>query len=133
MAIQPDLDRLKSTLVTSNIQKDNPALYQVIVQLIGAVKLLQGIFITDIATVAGNIPPNVANLNFLTHNDESVNLHNSRQLIAGSNVTFDDTVVNQRIINVNITEREWSVLTDGDLIEPELVFAGGDVIMSHIP
>lgn len=28
---------------------------------------------------------------------------------------------------------EWSVLTNGDPVSPELIFAGGDVIMTHTP
>ena len=27
----------------------------------------------------------------------------------------------------------WSVLTTGNVINPELIFAGGDVIMTHVP
>lgn len=28
---------------------------------------------------------------------------------------------------------EWSVLTDGNVASPQLIFAGGDVIMTHFP
>jgi len=28
---------------------------------------------------------------------------------------------------------EWDVLTNGDATTPELIFADGDVIMTHIP
>lgn len=38
-------------------------------------------------------------LDFLTHSDESATLTNSRQLLAGTGVTFDDSVANQRTIN----------------------------------
>ena len=48
MANQPDLNRLLSTLNTSGIQSKNPALYQVIKQLISAVKQLQEVEIQDI-------------------------------------------------------------------------------------
>jgi hypothetical protein len=30
-------------------------------------------------------------------------------------------------------DRQWSVLTNGDEASPELIFAGGDVIMVSIP
>jgi len=31
------------------------------------------------------------------------------------------------------SSEEWSVLTNGDVINPELIYAGGDVIMLHTP
>lgn len=40
-------------------------------------------------------------LDFLTFSDESGSLPNSRNLIAGTNITFDDTVANQRTINAS--------------------------------
>lgn len=40
------------------------------------------------------------NLTYLTEVDESADLPNSRALLAGTNVTFDDTVPNARTINV---------------------------------
>jgi hypothetical protein len=77
----------------------------------------------------------IINAAFLTSDDESANFPNSRQLLAGTNITFDDTVPNERTINASGggTFVEWSVLTNGDAASPELIFAGGDVIMTHIP
>lgn len=40
-----------------------------------------------------------ANLDYLTFSDESAGLPNSRNLIAGTGITFDDTVANQRTIS----------------------------------
>lgn len=132
MAVQPDLDRLQAILVNSGIQKTNNALFQVITQLIKAAKQLQDSLNADISVASGGLAALIL-LEFLTASDESVELPNSRQLLAGDNVAFDDTVANARTIDVTVTEREWSVMTDGDLIKPELIFAGGDVIMLHIP
>lgn len=71
---------------------------------------------------------------FLTGSDESADFPNSRQLLAGTNITFDDSVANQRTIAaIGGDHPEWSVLTNGDVTNPELIFAGGDVIMTHIP
>lgn len=130
-----DLTRLHQQLVTSDIQIKNPALYQVINQLIRAAAELQKESEKSINNVVNSVIV-ASNLDYLTHTDEHLPLPNSRQLIAGTGVTFDDTLVNQRVVNVTPVSSggsEWSVLTDGDLIEPELIFASGEVIMTHVP
>jgi len=133
MATQPNLSRLKSQLGAAKVREQDTPLYQVIIQLIDAVRQLQLATTESIGGVSGGVI-NLSNLDLLTHSDESIELPNSRQLIAGTNITFDDTVINQRILNVpDAVDREWSVLSDGDLDEPELVFANGEVIMTHIP
>lgn len=183
------LARLKSQLNTSGVQNTNPALYQVIIQLI---EFLQKILLelegevtttgtsstTGLAALAALITliknsdllthsdesvdfpnsrellagtgitfddatPNqrtidssavdLTSFDFLTHSDESATLINSRQLLAGTGVTFDDTIANARTINSSGMDRQWSVLTDGDILETELIFAGGEVVMTSIP
>lgn len=77
----------------------------------------------------------IINATFLTATDQSGDFPSSRQLLAGTNITFDDSVPNQRTIasSGGGSFVEWSVLTNGDVASPELIFAGGDVIMLHIP
>jgi hypothetical protein len=70
-------------------------------------------------------------LDYITHSDESAALPNSRELIAGTGVSFDDSVANQRILNTDAGLFE--PLSDGDLTAPELIFADGDVIMVNVP
>lgn len=135
MAAQPKLDRLKSQLAVSKVKHEDFPLFQVVVQLIDAIRQLQLATGEEIESISGGIS-SLSNLRLLTHTSESVALPNSRQLIAGTNITFDDTVINQRTVNVSVPippDREWSVLTDGNLIEPELIFVSGDVIMVHVP
>lgn len=50
-------------------------------------------------------------LDYLTHSDESVALPNSRRLLAGTNVTFDDSVPNERTINTTDTDTGITELT----------------------
>lgn len=140
MAKQPDLDRLKSQLVTSGVQKQNPGLYQVIVQLIGSVKQLQEGFIIDIAAAGGGgtIPPDISDREYITFSDESTALPNSRELLAGNNVSFDDAVDNERTINVASPtpaglQGYWSPLMDGDHVQAELITWFGDAIMVWTP
>lgn len=139
MAAVIKYDRLRSQLAMTGLSKSNPTLYQVIDQLIDLAmrSLVESannttVIADDVTGVAADLGI-VKNSDFLTFSDESSLLPNSRELIAGTGVTFDDLTPNQRIINTSGGGAVWSVLTDGDVIEPELIFAGGDVIMTHIP
>lgn len=49
----------------------------------------------------------------------------------GDVLTYDSGT--SQWVNIPSPFVEWSVLTNGDLVAPELIFAGGDVIMTHIP
>ena len=182
MAPVDKIDRLKSQLLTSGLQQQNNPLYQVINTLIDSTKQLitavsasvnvdlaaieaeitaleQANYVTsDDQTallpnsrelIAGdnitiddsvpneltiNAPAIVPTETFLTSSDESATLPNSRQLLAGTGIAFDDSTPNERTINATVTPGgDWSVLTNGDPVNPELIFAGGDVIMLYIP
>lgn len=132
-----NFDRLNSILVQTQQQTKNHPLYQVIKGLIDAcrqeqvaVKSSIGSIQDDVAAVIGP-GGDITGATFITVNDESSSLPNSRQLIAGTGITIDISVGGQ--ITISATGLQWSVLTDGDLDEPELIFAGGDVIMTHVP
>ena len=72
---QPNLDRLRSQLLTTGLQnKDNP-LWQVIDQLIAATKVIQSKINTSIASSAAII----TSASFLMVNDETVTFPNSKQ------------------------------------------------------
>lgn len=122
---QPDLDRLLSILNTSGLQMKDQPLYQVIKQLIEAVRQFQSITNASI-TGSGNIVTGLENADFLTHADDSVLLPNSRQLIAGTNVSFDDTIVNQRVINATSSgsSNDYVVMSDGVIPIPAPVDDG---------
>ncbi len=122
---------LKSVLQSTGLQQRDNGLFQVINQLIGLLSQLQSTNNADIASAAasGASP----SLDYLTWTDESIGLVNSRQLMAGTGVTFDDTVAHKRTINVPSTAYYYAPLTDGDLVETDLIFASGDCIMVQIP
>lgn len=128
------LDGLKSQLQTSGLQHKDLPLFQVIIGLIDALRTL-AIQLTGLpsAPVAGGSIGSLLTRTYLTTDDETATLPNSVQLLAGSNINFDDTIPNQRTISATSMGSEWSVLTNGDLVYPELIFAGGDVIMLHTP
>jgi hypothetical protein len=130
MAVQPvNLTTLLAVLNNTGLQQKDPALYQVISQLIKAIR--QSISATQGQIV--NPSSGLSSRTFITKNNETAALPNSWQLLAGIGVTFDDTTPHQLVLNTSGVDREWSVLTDGDLLEAELIFAGGDVVMTHIP
>jgi hypothetical protein len=108
-----DFDSLQVTLVNSRLQQTNRALYQTISQLIARVRQSRTQVDTILQTITGDIDidtsnnlqailialSNLVNANILTWTNESAILINSRELVAGLGVTFDDTIANQRIIN----------------------------------
>src|SRR5678815_4141203 len=95
MATSDQLDRLQAQLLVSGLQQSNPALYQVIWQLIKNAKdVLTAL--TAITNASGGI---LADATFLTADSEILTLPNSKELIAGTNVTFDDSVFGQRIVS----------------------------------
>lgn len=129
-----NLDRLITWLNQSTLQQTNNPLYQLLKILIQAVREFQdeqtGINDSTSGSITG-----FENLDFLTHTDESATLPNSRQLIAGTGVTFDDTVVNQRTINASGGTSAFydAPLTDGDPVETDLIFAGGECVIVQVP
>lgn len=179
MALIDRIDRLKSQLLTTGLSRKDQPLFQVIDQLITTFRdlivqvnaiitgvsgtitglenadfitftdesatlpnsrnLIAGTSITFDDTVANQRTVNGSvgvspNEDFLTFSNESAALPNSRQLLAGTGVTFDDSIANQRTVNIPLLSgAEWSVLTNGDLSFPELIFVGGDVVMLHTP
>ncbi len=128
MADQDPIDRLLSQLMTSGLQiKDNP-LFQVISQLIKYLRQLQ----TDTAaslTIINNNAGASANLTYATITDETGLLPFSRMLAAGTGITFDVSVPGVLTINSSGAGDQWAVLSNGDPINPEVIFADGVVVM----
>lgn len=126
------LGKLQSTLLTSGLQQTNQPLFQVINQLIQAVIDASSATVEAVASSGGS--GITADETFLTVDDELATLPQSSRLIAGDNVSFDTSVFGELRIDVaTMAGSEWSVLTNGDAASPELIFAGGDVIMLEIP
>jgi hypothetical protein len=143
-----DLASLLTVLNNTHLmQRDNP-LYQFCAELLKRVGKFQGDIAdqvktntTAIDTITGGgggggtpITPGAdVNSDFLTWSDESSSLPNSRNLVAGTGVSFDDTVANIRTINVPGMAYYDSPLTDGDVLETDLIFAAGDCIIVQVP
>ena len=170
------LNKLQSILLQSGIQKTNQPLFQVITEIIKAIRdsnlgivqitggggggpLSDKTFVTtsnELASlpnssqlIAGDnvvfdtstfgqlvidvILTFITDATFLTASDESADFPNSRELLAGTDITFDDTVANERTINSIATGLEWYPLSNGDVTNPEIIFANGSVIMVNSP
>ncbi len=129
MSTLDKLDRLRTQLVTSGLQrKDNP-LFQVINQLIGYLRDIGALNAETITIVESSLK----NATYVTVTNELATLPNSRVITAGSGIVLDISNPGQIIISAPGATTQWSVLTNGDVDNPELIFAGGDVIMTHIP
>ena len=138
---QPQFADLKGILAQSK-QTDN-SLYQTVQILIDRLTQYQGFVETnivqqideavgDISIPSGDFATKEAT--YLTKDDETTDLPNSVQILAGSNISFDTSVANALTINAtgsSVSNEEWSVLTNGDVTNPELIYANGDVIMVH--
>ena len=125
---------------------ENP-LYQVVAQIIDRLTRSQGIATRGIVqanqlTGSGGGVVGGSNLaSYHTKYDDRLVLPNSVQLLAGTGITFDDSVSHQRTINSTAAggggggsaDHYDCPLTDGDLIEAELIFAAGECIIVQVP
>jgi hypothetical protein len=99
-SVQPNFAPLYTSLANSKTQQSNNALYQTIFFLIKQVTQSRDLIIDELKTINTTIGA-ILNASFLTVNDESHLFFNSRKVVAGTNITFDDTVAHQRTINAS--------------------------------
>ena len=131
---QPNFSQLVTSLDNSKTQKTNYALYQTIFLLIKLVTQSRDLIVDDLKDINEQLAEIFA-ATFLTVDDESNDFPNSRQLLAGTNITFDDTIAHQRTINATGGSGNYydSPLSDGDPDEADLIYADGDPIIVQIP
>ncbi len=134
MSEKPDFSSLVTSLNQSNLQKTNYAAYQTILFLIKNVLRFANLTQADIDQINEDLSTIFA-ATFLTVNDETDDFVNSRQLLAGTGITFDDTIAGERTINSSGGTGNYydSPLSDGDLIQAELIFGNGDPIICQVP
>ena len=108
-----NLQRLITTLNSSGLQQSNNPLYQVIKQLINFLLTFEQSSTTATSS-AGSSAAALYLKTYLTATDETGTLPNSRELLAGTNVTFDDSVAGERTINVSGgSANDYVVMSDG--------------------
>jgi len=136
---QPEFADLIGILAQTK-QAENP-LYQTLSELINRLTQFQLITLQAIADINDSINNSQALLNiiadkratYLTAVDEKIRLPNSRWLIAGTGIVFDDTVANQRTISAGGNAYYDAPLTDGNVDETDLIFALGECIIVQVP
>jgi hypothetical protein len=129
----PDFAALKATYVGARDQVKDYLLFQTITQFLDLTSRFQSNTRAELDDLSDG-SSDISDANYATVADDSILLPNSRQLLAGVGVAFDDTVANERTIDVSGSLiGYYEPLTDGDLVAPELIFALGDVISVFIP
>lgn len=131
MSEKPDFSSLVTSLNQTNLQKTNFPTYQTILFLIKNVLRFANLTQADIDQINEDLSTIFA-ATFLTVNDETDDFVNSRRLLAGTGITFDDSIAGERTIS-SIGNYYDSPLTDGDFDETDLIFADGDPIICQLP
>jgi hypothetical protein len=95
----PDIKKLKTSLQQSSIQESDKPLFQTINLLIDWISQFQ-VFINGIVT-GGTGSGGILGLTYLTHTNEVATLPNSKQLNAGNQISFDDSVPGIRTVDAS--------------------------------
>lgn len=142
---QPEFASLKTMLAQIASHKDL-ALYQTIQLLIERLTQFQGLTVQDIADINASINDilSITNISadklrtYITEIDETLKLPNSRRLVAGTNITFDLTTPGEFEISASGGPGPGSTtydspLSDGDLVQAEIIFADGSPVIVQVP
>lgn len=136
---QPRFADLNGILAQSR-DTDN-ALYQTVQILIERLTQFQIVTLEDVADINNSVNEVISVVNitadknrtYLTTADETLKLPQSVQLLAGTGITFDDTVPNKRTISTIMGSYYDAPLTDGNVDETDLIFALGECIIVQVP
>src|SRR3970040_721858 len=94
MAVDPKFSRLKPLLMTTGLQQKDNRLFQFLDSLVSA--LVQGQTATN--TAISSSSSDISGKPFLTH-DVATGIPNYRRLMPGDNISFDDTIANERTVD----------------------------------
>lgn len=98
ITVQPEFSKLMSLLNNTRVQTQNPALWQFLSQFLNFTKQFQGITTKDVDNLTKDVE-GISDATVLTSENETTSFPHSRELLAGTNITFDDTTANERTIN----------------------------------
>lgn len=96
--VQPDFSSLITSLDNSKVQVSNYSLYQTIFFLITNAARARDLLVDDIDTI-NEVVSAILAATFLTVNNETIIFPNSRRLLPGTTIFFDDSVAGERTIN----------------------------------
>jgi hypothetical protein len=129
---QPDFSSLFTSLSNSRTQITNNALYQTIFFLIQNTNISRDQLVDAIDVIDQGLS-DIGAASFLTVDDETNLFPNSRQLLAGLGIEFDDSVAGERTISAAVGNYYDAPLTDGNEDETDLIFASGECIIVQVP
>lgn len=129
---QPDFSTLFTSLSNSRLQVTNNALYQTIFFLIQNTNISRDQLVDAIDVIDQGLS-DIGAASFLTIEDETATFPNSRELLAGPGITFDDSVAGERTISTGLGNHYDCPLSDGDLVEANLIYAAGECIIVQVP
>lgn len=96
--VQPDFSSLVTSLDNSRTQLSNYSLYQTILFLIQNTARARDLLAADVDTI-NEVISGILAASYLTENDETALLVNSRRVLAGTGIAFDDSVPGVRTIS----------------------------------
>lgn len=120
--VQPDFSSLVTSLDNSRMQVTNYSLYQTILFLIQNTARARDLLAADVDTINETISAILA-ATFLTITDETLNFPNSRRVLAGSGIAFDDSVSGVRTISTTGTSGMVPMTTGAEPLE---IMSNGD-------
>ena len=130
---QPDFSRLQISLLNAQLQVKYPALYQTISELINKTNSARNLLVRDVDE-ANAIIALILVATYITENDETILLPNSRQILAGTGITLDYSIAGKLTVSTSSeTNGYWTPLTDGDTTDTDLIFADGESIAVFVP
>jgi hypothetical protein len=136
----PQFSDLKGILAQSVSRQNDNSLYQTIKQIIERLTHYQIVNTEQLKQKLEQTDADKRYANkfatFLTKNDDTGLLPNSIQLLAGTNITFDDTVLGKRTINSSGgggSDHYDAPLSDGDTTAADLIYANGECIIVQVP
>lgn len=125
---QPDFADLIATLNTSGVQKTDNALYQTLYNFLTRITKWKEMLKKDAENLSGPFN-NLRDISFLTIDNETVILPNSRALLVALGLSFDDITDGQRTLQLT---HYWTPLTDG-LDPTSLIYAAEEAIAVEVP
>lgn len=129
-----NLDKLKSLLLRTGLAQSDNTLYQFLSQLVTAIQDLFALVNSQITTISSSSGP--VDSDYLTWSNETATLPNSRQVLAGTNISFDDSTPGERTINASATgDLEATYITELDetatLPNSRQILAGTNITLDN--
>jgi hypothetical protein len=126
---QPDLNRLRTQLLSSGLQKRDNPVFQVINQLLSAVKQLQSSFLADLSSISSSSSTVVIG----SSNNQVTGFPGMLIGEAGEGESDIMIMTVGTSGTTTSTNGYWTLLTDGNVDETDFIFANGDPISMFIP